>query len=149
MFSEEEIEQILEVREAGDALAASEYSDFLTKWSDSKIEVSMAMLNYDLIMATVLSANENAFGSALEPATITKEIAEQVGVIAEPLVDYVNMLRRDRIHRTIKALLQFGYIDAGLGQDGELEYVLKEREDLTEEMRLIIVRAVAADARFR
>jgi hypothetical protein len=141
-------ENVRDLFESSNAIALAENREFAEKWSNVTVTVPANYIDYVTLYSELERDYPHLAGTQDRPLVKTEELAQMLGEIVDPFVDYINLMRRTSLLQALNAYIKTGYLSYGLGEGGGLEYTLDQELDIPEDMRQDIIERVYAYARF-
>jgi hypothetical protein len=141
-------ENVRDLFESSNAIAMVENREFAEKWSQVTVTVPANYIDYVTLYSELERDFPHLAGTQDRPLVKSEELAQILGEIVDPFVDYINLMRRTSLLQALNAYIKTGYLSYGLGDGGGLEYTLDQEIDIPDDMRQDIIERVYAYARF-
>lgn len=143
----EEENSLEDLNDVLDDITEWEREKFLDKWGEAPVTSPLRNFNFKQLLDQLRSPEMvHLIGPEGNPAEVTPLLKSRFGQLTEPLVDYVNMVRRTNLRRAIETYLHLGYLKLVMSESGEARYSLTDT--VPDRSKQDVVRCLVANARF-
>lgn len=148
-FYDDYTTNVAELYQATDAIRESEQRAFDAKWSKVKANVPANFIDFAQLRDQVVKRFPNMLGSDIEKAAMSPVLQNYLGLeISAALVDWVNLYRRVRMRQFIHTHMTMGKIEAGMNDEGLVEYSIPDGAMMTQQLADEIIQVVEAYGQF-